>query len=343
MECPNCTFQNTPGLPVCVRCQSRLDLTDIEVTPPRASGSLVVRSSRRWSWRVKAAAQYMGRSATATARNAIPREVCISELLWSVVPGRGQVRHGHRVLGMCILVGWAVFILLAAMNAGSPSGYFFVFSAIGVHCFGVSLVLAPALRDMHFGHRLLAGIATWLLLVGVIYWPASRLLGNVFALTPIEEVRESRIMERGDVLLSTGPWTRPESIHRGDIVMYRIRGFTMPAVIVREGVGIDRVIGLPGDRVEIRKGRLTVNGEPPSEQFGPLGSTKSLPDTSISVGEGQCVVLPSLAAWYQHGQVNTGAMMQRVSTISNSDVLGRVLGRLRPWSRLTRFERVGGT
>ena len=43
MECPSCTFQNTPGTNACVRCGTVLDLRAVDFIPPRASQSAVVR------------------------------------------------------------------------------------------------------------------------------------------------------------------------------------------------------------------------------------------------------------------------------------------------------------
>lgn len=59
------------------------------------------------------------------------------------------------------------------------------------------------------------------------------------------------------------------SVHRGDVVV-----FTLPAG-ESAGTGVDdlikRVIGLPGETVEARNGRIYINGRPLSEPWLPRG------------------------------------------------------------------------
>ncbi len=342
MECPNCTFQNSPGLPVCVRCQSRLDLSGVEIAPPRASGVALVRSSSRVAFRVRVGFGECVRSVVGSASRLtgfiVPVQLPLSVLLWSIIPGMGQSRCGQRLLGRTLMVCWAICVLLAGLFVGSGLGYFFGFGAIGVHCFGIGLLLAPTMTRSSVLARLVVGIGTWCVLVGVIYRPAllfTELLGVV---TPIADIRPSAIVKDGDVLISTGAWTRPREFHRGEIVSYRIDGFSLPAVVVKQGAGIDRIVGLPGDLVEVRQGVISVNGRAlPATAV--LGERLISPNFSVKAGPDEYIVVPSLLRWFEHGNVpNVGGMMAGVSRVPGSRIVGRVVGRIRPWSRMSLLE-----
>jgi len=70
---------------------------------------------------------------------------------------------------------------------------------------------------------------------------------------------------------------RIEGIERGDIIVFRY-----PLDPSRSY--IKRVIGVPGDRVEIRQGQLLINGEPYAEVYVPLEffDPRNYPPTSVA-------------------------------------------------------------
>jgi signal peptidase I len=74
--------------------------------------------------------------------------------------------------------------------------------------------------------------------------------------------------------------------HRGDIVIFR-----PPDSLHTEDVFIKRVIGLPGDTIEVKNGKVLVNGEPqqesyiaarPDYQYGPVTVS---PDHYLVLGD----------------------------------------------------------
>ncbi len=336
MECPNCSFQNTPGLRSCVRCQSVLDLGEVGFTPPRASRSAVVRLARGASYSTRSRLNELAEGLGAALARRVPREVPASEVLASVIPGLGQLLAGRRVLGWSILGVWALLLLLAFLNFGSPGGYVLVFTAVGVHCTAVSLVLAPIQAGMTTVARAAAGLLTWAVLVGGLYWPASVLAGQFFRTVFITGIVRSPVLLDGDVLLTTGAWTAPKSLAPGDLIAYNIPWISGGSIVVAEGLGVDRIVGAPGDTVQIDHGVLTVNGQPVPAGHVPLGDTAKMTDVTVTAGRGEYVVLPSLLPMSAHGYAPVASMIARVSRVNESQIVGRVVCRVRPWNRFTR-------
>jgi hypothetical protein len=108
--------------------------------------------------------------------------------------------------------------------------------------------------------------------------------------------------------------------------------------VVRDGFGLDRIVGVPGDYVELKKGRLLVNGQPPRPEEMPLGRTTELVDFAFRVGRGQYAIVPSRLDLAIYGKAQAVPILQQISLVSDDDVLGRVVLRLRPWSRFGRIQ-----
>ena len=340
MECPNCSFQNTPGLGSCVRCQSVLDLGGVGFTPPRASRSAVVRLAREVSrsarMRLHDATDALAAALAAALARRVPREVPTSEVLASVIPGMGQVLAGRRGVGWTLFGTWALSLLLALLNLGSPAGLLLVFGAVGVHCTAVSLILSPVQAGMSTTARAAAGLVTWAILVGGLYWPLSLLGRQLFTTVYITGIVQSPILRNDDVLIATGEWTGPKSFAPGDVIVYHIPRVTGSGVMVAEGLGVDRILAGPGDTMQVENGELTINGRPVPGEQRPLGQMAKLSDVSVTAGSGEYIVLPSLLPMATHGHnAPVSAMISRVSRVNTSQIVGRVVCRIRPWSRFT--------
>lgn len=130
---------------------------------------------------------------------------------------------------------------------------------------------------------------------------------------------------------------RPASFTRGAIVLYRIHDLASGGVIVQAGNGVNRVVGVPGDRVTHKNGMLSINGAPPDEQYAPLGRLLAIGDLDITLKPRQYAVFTTYGrtAAFPH-RLNRHAaetIARRLSVVSYDDILGRVILRLRPFSR----------
>jgi len=107
-------------------------------------------------------------------------------------------------------------------------------------------------------------------------------------------------------------WVRnPESLPRGGVIIYNAPG---------EGVRIGRVVGLPGERVEISGGLVRVNGQPLSEGIFPhqgiFPVRRSWP--AVEVEAGRVYVLGD-ATYSGAGD------SRRLGTLARESIRGRII------------------
>ena len=105
----------------------------------------------------------------------------------------------------------------------------------------------------------------------VFYSPSQWLLNRVASVVCIPAGTIGDTIFRGDGLLVEGNWLRPDSFSRGDLVTYHINPVADNGLVVQPGTGLDRIVGLPGDTIELDKGILKVNGADLREDELPLG------------------------------------------------------------------------
>lgn len=339
MECPSCTFQNTPGTQVCVRCASRLDLDAVGFIPPRASSG---RAGRRTRAAVQSARYSfvsgfgdVGRALRAPATSGMTW----GQMLSAIVPGLPQILAravGLRVLGWLVLSCWGLLLLLSLGTVGSGYSRFFGFASVSVHCFSISLLLTPQLQGRSLPFRLVAGMGVYAAVLFGVYWPIARGLQRAAGVLPINSLRDQQVLANGDVLLYTGPWTRPSSWRRGDLVVAEIGPASFGHAYIRAGLNVDRIVAVEGDTVRIDKGVLTINGEAPAPGLGPIGSIRNCPDLKLEVPEGAYVVLPSTLAWVNvpNSPALSAEMFNAVAELTEDAIRGRVIMRVRPWARL---------
>lgn len=339
MECPSCTFQNTPGTRACVRCAARLDLDGVDFIPPRAS-------SGRAGRRVRSAARTAG-YALVTGLADVGRAmrlpetagVTLGQAAAAFVPGLPQIlarAPGLRALGWLILACWGLLLLLALVLVGSGYSWFLGFASVSVHCFSISLLLTPQMQGRSLPFRLVAGIGVYAAMLFGLYRPVWMGLQQSVGVLPLNGLRTQRVLANGDVLLYTGPWTRPSAWERGDLVVAAVGPASFRNLYIRAGLNVDRIVAVGGDSVRIDHGVLTVNGQSPAPGLGPIGSAQNWPDIDVDVPEGGCVVLPSTLAWFNApnaGAINGEAFIG-LTLLRQDDILGKVVLRVRPWARL---------
>lgn len=123
-------------------------------------------------------------------------------------------------------------------------------------------------------------LASWLrdLALALVVWA----IIIIFLYQPVHVEGTSMLpsLEDQDRLVINKMAFRIGDIHRGDVVVFRYpRDHTKSY--------IKRVIGLPGDRIEIYHGRVRVNGEPLTESYVPVRFTddRSQPEMLIPSNE----------------------------------------------------------
>lgn len=100
------------------------------------------------------------------------------------------------------------------------------------------------------------------------------------------------------------------TLRRGDMAVFRYKDGKS------EGVFLKRVIGLPGDKIEIQDGRVLVNGAALDE---PYAKQPTNPTTSVTLGGDQYFVL---------GDNRTQSYDSRAfGPILRGDIVGKAVGR----------------
>lgn len=107
-------------------------------------------------------------------------------------------------------------------------------------------------------------------------------------------------------------------ISRGDFVVCKLRRGGRDEHVMK------RVIGVPGDSVEIKDGEVRVNGEPLNEDYI-LGTT--LGEVSLTVGAGEYFVMGD------NREISYDS--RRAGPIHPDDMIGKVICRWYPFNKIT--------
>ncbi len=335
MQCLNCGFENMPGLSRCGRCESPLTIEAFSVEPQRAS---VLRIGTRIEQFL-----HLGRRLIRVPLNFkwprwVPRSY--APHLWptlarTFVPGLGHLRIGNRVAGWAFLIVWSLFVFGGLISFPSNSTVWFFSGAIATHAAAVVSVFAEDLSYQNLAMRGLFGILLFISLRQLVYVPIDLLFEQFWIPFAVpERFTEGPTLMAGDGVLFEGPWLRPGKYVRGDLVLYSIAGMSGREYYSREGYGIDRIVGVPGDQVAVRNGRLLVNGETPPADLSPLGPATTVPDIFFRLGSTQYAILPMRIPIAHASASVRQQFFQAVSTVDVTAIRGRIRWRLQPWSRL---------
>lgn len=156
----------------------------------------------------------------------------------------------------------------------------------------------------------LAAGATLLLLLAVRAWVVEPLAVSGGSMAPTLRPGQQVLVEK------VTPWRRPW--RRGDLVLFDRPGDGL--------LSIKRVVGLAGDTVAIRDGRLVVDGAPVPEGYAPPRRIDGVYFGPVTVPDGQVFVL---------GDDRRNSLdSRRYGTVPADDLAGRVVLRLWPLDRV---------
>ena len=273
MQCPSCRFENIPGLTLCGRCGSLLELTGaaIDVHPPRASRRAL--RTRRW---VQTRRCYQARDAiqdtldrTAGSlihdlRVPLPEPEIAPRL---IVPGWAHIHSGLVLRGRTFLGVYLTLLALGLLFWGIQFGAICLGLAFSVH---VSSVLDVLNRQgtVRFPSMILTSVLAACVLGILVYWPIGWAASHIAAVR--EYNYDSPLFQRSDVVLFNDWAFLLRDPRPGDVVLYESNFATnIPAgnafhmrFVVRENEAIERIVGGPGDHVLWDHGTLTINGSP---------------------------------------------------------------------------------
>jgi signal peptidase I len=342
MQCPSCRFENMPGLESCGRCGTSLVLVGaaIDVNPPRAS-----RTAKRVRKVVPTRLFFRARDAAARARRSVAGSIVEDSriplpepgiLQRLVVPGWAHIHSGLGIRGRFFLGIYVPLLVLGLARWGTGWGSFLLGLAFSAHAASVMDILIRQ-GTVRFPKMMAMAAMVSLVLAVLVYVPAGLLLMRVAA--PIEYAFDAPPFQRSDVVLINRWAYALTSPRRGDVVQFRPLniggrvngGQALHARFVyEENELIDRIVGLPGDRVVWDAGKLSVDGTPVS--WTPLLPERLPSHLDITVPAERYLVLPTTSTG-----ANPGAsewLWKNAGLITREDILGTAYLRVDPISRL---------
>lgn len=133
----------------------------------------------------------------------------------------------------------------------------------------------------------------------------------------------------GDVLLIDKTAYRRRAPRRGDVIVFRTRARGVPKYFIK------RVIGLPGDVIEISGGEVRVNGKKQDQSYTKDGRTEGAETAGREVPDGRLFVLGDNRA------VSLDSRNDAIGCVPISDVEGTAIFRLAPRRMFGRLPRLG--
>jgi signal peptidase I len=228
-------------------------------------------------------------SSVSLAPEAPRRSRIAAGLLSLVAPGAGHLYIGRRRRGLILLA-----LLLAIQPLLVAAAFFLPPSTFVIWAYGAVLLTALLgvtlfilIDAMRLAHRGDGSRPRWYVYVGAIVaiWTslsAVSLLGAIvkrllpwrtFSIPSSSMQPTLRIEEW---ILGDTRYYPAHAPARGDLIIYRY-----PAD--ETTLYIKRIVGLPGDRIAFRDGRVILNGVPAQEPFADFGDPKAVLNTTAEV------------------------------------------------------------
>ena len=198
----------------------------------------------------------LGNAVRATSRRLrvvqefLPANLTLRQLLLGMaVPGYSYRLDRLYLPAYLVLAGWVlgllVFLLLQVAPPRQSLGfqmdpaYLALGLAISLHATGANYLVARAWHLAELRPRILTAILVTAILIFGVYFPLWGWVQHHWFM-PVD-IRGVRLV--------VNPSTSAGSVRRGQTVLYRITGSYAGGVLVQAGLGLQPVLGLPGDRV----------------------------------------------------------------------------------------------
>ncbi|MEO0206885.1 MAG: signal peptidase I [candidate division WOR-3 bacterium] len=290
MKCPKCNWENLPEAKECLQCGSTLDLlTEMKVYPPRAKKKSkfkrekVVKRTTGGEQPIADSLSFLlrhTRKSVAFVSKMVPiySEILLV-LIAGFIPGFVQILQKRYNNGLLFLSTALLLFMLFFVFITNIASNFFLYLLI-------ALILYSSYDAVIHYYRMKNYILTVIVRIGIILSSLSicfllysllLIILNVYYLRvtiPTESLAPTFI--KGDEIMIDRRAYQNKLPQRGDIVAAKQMYITT----------IERIIGIPGDEISIKEGRIFVNGNEISNTEGPLAQVRnitasiSLPDSS---------------------------------------------------------------
>ncbi|MEK7469489.1 MAG: S26 family signal peptidase [Planctomycetota bacterium] len=275
MSCPGCGFFNVPGSASCVACGVSLSGGGVAVAtaPPRATAMQKRMRQAR-----------MAILGTGVALDSVRPNTAF--LLLALLPGLPQTAQARHSLALALAASWAVLAATGIWLFGHPLGTLAIGASIGIHYFSAILPWRPAIAKLGRREAAFVSLAAYAFLAAGVYFPAQRFFQRFYLPVDVLNAEAPPVLRTGDrVLVRVADAGTLPAV--GSVVALRMGANS-------DGIVLDRVIGLPGDRIDYSKGEWRRNGTVLEPEARPLAAGP-LPDLiSTVVPPGHVFVWPSV-------------------------------------------------
>ncbi len=208
--------------------------------PPRAGG---LRIPRRMISSMRAAIHL--------ERIQLPRIQGLLRVMASVaIPGLAFHLTGPRLTARIIWAALPLLFLVFLVGLGTFISEAAFAVIIGTHVASVSHLMRPLMIRNRLALQMVFGVVLFLAASVFLYIPAREWFHLHVALP---------VTIRGQVVV-INPRADATTVHRGDVVAYRFDSWARQNIRVREGLGLEPVLAMPGDRLVFGDGIMYVNG-----------------------------------------------------------------------------------
>ena len=187
----------------------------------------------------------------------LPREMRAGELVAGFfIPGLSVWLRGPKLWGQSALAGSALLLLIFIVWLGHPAANLAFGLLISLHVTGFVYYCSPLMAEEPFRSRLSFTLLV-LLAIGLLFYLPVRHFVQGHLVTPLRMNGQVVIVQR---------MFQPHRLQHGEWVAYTLdedatgRNYHGGVVVLRYGLSLGPVLGLPGDRLTFSTNSVSVNG-----------------------------------------------------------------------------------
>jgi signal peptidase I len=306
MKCRQCGINNPAENETCFVCGARIPkIAPEDIKLPTLPKSKTFRGLRNLTFglklrkdTIKAALQYF------EMQWQILRHPWWAAWL-SVIPGLGQAYNRQWTKAILYFSIYLILIIAIIIKINDPVSDYIIYFALGLTVVSFVDAMVSCLKkyqdiDLEFQptrRQKISALFFALFAFGAILIFCQLEFAVAFRLVHINNNSLQPYIQVGDrVCITCVPyWFRNPK--RGDVVWYHTVGFRAEdgenLWIIAEGTNLERVIGLPGELVEMKEGKVYINQIPIDTRYYPL-VTNNMPNMSIQLPQDTYFILRSV-------------------------------------------------
>ncbi|MFB3895826.1 MAG: signal peptidase I [bacterium] len=307
MKCPQCGINNPANNEICFVCGTRIPkLAPENIKLPTLPKTKTFRGFRNLSLSLK-----LRKDSLKGALHYLEMEWQILRHPWwaawlSVIPGLGQAYNRQWAKSIVFFSIYLILIIAIIIKINDPVSDYIIYFALGLTAVSFVDAMVSCLKkyqdiDLEFQptrRQKISALFYALFAFGAILMFCQLEFAFALRLVHINNDSLQPFVQKGDhVCITCVPyWFRNPK--RGDVVWYFTESFMTEdnsenIFIIGEGTNMERVIGLPGELVEMKDGKIYINQVPLDTKYYPL-VTKNIPNISVQLTKDTYFILRSV-------------------------------------------------